>query len=186
MKKVILASLLCFFSLLSQAQIVENLEYPSFHFGIRGAYTSNRAFFSGDGTSDSKIFGSLGLAMDFRIASIPLYLETGWYYMNKGWEGSEDCDYDGGYDTDNHSVIMPMLASYHLYLTDNMSIQPFAGPYIGYGVDEERFDYGLRTGIGWNLGRLYVNTGYDFGFEREGYRTGTYFCTVGFNFCGGY
>lgn len=21
--------------------------------------------------------------MDFRIASIPLYLETGWYYMNK-------------------------------------------------------------------------------------------------------
>lgn len=83
MKKVILASLLCFFSLLSQAQIVENLEYPSFHFGIRGAYTSNRAFFSGDGTSDSKIFGSLGLAMDFRIASIPLYLETGWYYMNK-------------------------------------------------------------------------------------------------------
>lgn len=81
---------------------------------------------------------------------------------------------------------MPMLASYHLYLTDNMSIQPFAGPYIGYGVDAERFDYGLRTGIGWNLGRLYVNTGYDFGFEREGYRTGTYFCTVGFNFCGGY
>lgn len=94
---------------------MENLEYPSFHFGIRGAYTSNKAFFSGDGTSDSKIFGSLGLAMDFRIASIPLYLETGWYYMNKGWEGSEDCDYDGGYDTDNHSVIMPMLASYHLY-----------------------------------------------------------------------
>lgn len=179
MKKVILASLLCFFSLLSQAQIVENLEYPSFHFGIRGAFTSNKAFSEGR-SSDSMFFGSLGLAMDFRIASIPLYLETGWYYMNKGMEDSF------GDKFDNHSIIMPMLASYHLYLTDNMSIQPFAGPYIGYGVDAERFDYGLRTGIGWNLGRLYVNTGYDFGFEREGYRTGTYFCTVGFNFCGGY
>ena len=39
-------------------------------------------------------------------------------------------------DFDNHSVMVPLLMSYHLYLTDNMAVQPFVGPYVEYGFDD--------------------------------------------------
>lgn len=188
MKKIIMSLLLCLFAMTASAQIVKNLEYPKAHFGIRAAFTSNSVGTGDDYFEDgSKAFSfvSGGLALDFKVASIPLYLETGLYYMNKGYEyNSPYRDYDAEHD--NHSVIMPLLMSYHLYFTDNMAIQPFVGPYVGYGTDEERVDYGIRAGLGWNFGRLYVNAGYDFGFEVDGYKNNTFFATIGFNFAGSY
>lgn len=112
-----------------------------------------------------------------------MYLETGLYYINRGVKGESNGYYC---EDDDHGMMMPLLASYHLYFTDNMSIQPFVGPYIGYGFDSERVDYGIRTGIGWNFGRLYANAGYDFGFEVDGYKNNTVFVTIGFNFGGSY
>lgn len=185
MKKVIISMLVCMMAITASAQIVKGLEYPKGHFGIRGAFTSNTV--SGDDISgESYPFASAGLAADFRIASIPLYLETGLYYMNRGVKSENDGYYYEDYEDDDHGVMMPLLASYHLYFTDNMSIQPFVGPYVGYGFDSERVDYGIRTGIGWNFGRLYANVGYDFGFEVDGYKNNTVFVTVGFNFAGSY
>ena len=184
MKKIIVSFLLCVFVMTASAQIVKNLEYPNAHFGIRGAFTSSSATFEEGLTSDAYSFASGGLAFDFRIAPIPLYLETGLYYINRGgyWVYR---NYDIEQDTD-HGVMMPLLMSYHLYFTDNMAIQPFVGPYVGYGIDKERVDYGIRAGLGWNFGRLYVNAGYDFGFEVDGYKNNTVFATIGFNFAGSY
>lgn len=186
MKKLLLSLLVCIIAISAKAQIVKGLEYPKAHFGIRAAFTSSTgsvSFEEYDLDIDSKAFVSAGFALDFRISSIPIYLETGLYYINKGY-GYED--WGGYHDEDDHEVLMPLLASYHLYLTDNMSIQPFVGPYVGYGFSSERLDYGIRAGLGWNLGRLYVNVGYDFGMESDDYSANTLFCTVGFNFAGSY
>ena len=187
MKKLVIIMFAFMATMSIKAQIVKDLEYPKGHFGIRGAFTLNKA--SGvvdedyyDDDEDSKAFpyASLGLAADFKISSIPLYLETGLYYVNNGLKTYYD------EKSDDHSVKMPLLMSYHLYLNDNMAIQPFVGPYVGYGFDQERADAGIRAGLGWNLGRLYANVGYDVGFEIDGYKNNTFFATVGFNFVGKY
>ncbi len=189
MKKIVMLLVMSVFVVAANAQIVKNLDYPKAHFGIRGAFTLNSISASDDyydGEYDALPFASLGLAFDFKVASIPLYLETGLYYMNNGYKYENSWGDDEG-TVDNHSVKMPLLMSYHLYFTDNMAIQPFVGPYVGYGIDEQRIDYGIRAGLGWNLGRLYVNAGYDFGFEVDGeYKNNTFFATIGFNFAGGY
>ena len=194
MKKLVLIMFAIMATLSANAQIVKNMEYPRGHFGIRAAYTSNtftldRGYDYGAFEGGAKSFISGGLAADFRVASIPLYLETGAYYINRGYKGV-DVDYhnyniaEGDYD--NHSVMVPLLMSYHLYLTDNMAVQPFVGPYVEYGFDREEVSAGIRTGVGYNFGRLYVNVGYDFGFNIDDKKNNTFFATIGFNFAGSY
>lgn len=172
------------------AQIVKNMEYPKAHFGIRAAFTSNtltsdirEGGMTFSAKSDAKAFVSGGLAVDFRVASLPLYLETGAYYINRGYKYSYN-SFEEGFD--NHSVMMPLLMSYHLYLTDNMAVQPFVGPFVEYGIDAEQVNSGIRAGVGYNFGRLYVNVGYDFGFNIDERKNNTVFATIGFNFAGSY
>lgn len=186
MKKVLIALVALFTTFTANAQIVDGLQYPKAHFGIRAAFTSNTVTYEYRGvenTSDALPFVAGGLAVDFKIASLPIYLESGLYYMNKGGK------YDYGYGEekqDNSCIIMPILASYHLYFTDNLAIQPFAGPYVGYGIDQEKFESGIRVGCGFNFGRLYANVGYDFGFKTDDLKNNTLFATIGFNFMGDY
>ena len=138
---------------------------PRFHMGIRGGFTTSS--FSGS-DADALPFAYGGLGFDFKLASIPLYMESGLYYMNKGLKV-------GDKTFNCHSVVMPLLASYHFYVTDKMSIQPFAGPYVAYGLnddniysdDDQCFDAGVRIGCGWNFGRLYANMGYDIGVVKH-------------------
>lgn len=187
MKKLVVAMLMAVGCLTSaNAQIVEGLEYPRCHFGIR-AGVSSTSF--GEGSS-SKTFPTGGLAVDFRIAPIPLYLETGAYYANKGIELDNNY-YD--YSSNNHTVNIPLVVSYHLYFNDNMAIQPYFGGFAGYCVSGDyEEDYGLRFGCGFNYGRLYANVGYDMGMKNfadsENYDTksGMLFFTIGFNFVGKY
>lgn len=193
MKKLLFATFVALFGFTSaNAQIVENLEYPRAHFGIRGQFTSSS--FTG---YDALPFAGGGLAADFRIAPIPLYLETGLYYAQKGYKYESYYDEDEKETWDNHSVLMPLLVSYHLYFTDNLSIQPFTGAYVSYGFNAEEVDYGLRFGCGFNFGRLYANVGYDLGLknyesydyhagETKDLKSGMLFLTVGFNFAGSY
>ena len=192
MKKMFLIMFAVMAAVSVNVQIVKNMKYPKGHFGIRAAYTSNTLTCYGE-KSEAKSFVSGGLAADFRVASIPLYLETGAYYINRGYKAI-DVDYDWGHnwgdvyesDFDNHSVMVPLLMSYHLYLTDNMAVQPFVGPYVEYGFDREEVSAGIRTGVGYNFGRLYVNVGYDFGFNIDEKKNNAFFATIGFNFAGGY
>lgn len=199
MKKFVIMLLVSICSIYASAQIVEGLRYPRAHFGLRLAYTSNSL--SGDNVSSTATalpYISAGCALDFRVASIPLYLETGMYYVNKGSKDVEHYYINNRYYSDedvtynNHSLVIPLLLSYHLYFTDNMSIQPFAGVFFGYQTEDERLDgieryeWGFRVGMGWNLGRLYLNTGYDFGAKSENYYNNTLFVTLGINLGGSY
>ena len=171
------------FSMAVTSVSAQSVQYPSFHFGIRGGLTVNSSSFSDTNLSGaSKSFPYGGLAADFKIASIPLYLETGVYYMNKGYK----FEY-GNYTVkeDDHFIHMPLLASYHIYINDNMAIQPFAGFAGGYLTKAKEFEGAVRIGCGFNFGRLYANVGYDIGVIKHNRRSNnTFFTTIGFNFLG--
>ena len=164
----------------------QSIKYPKMHFGIRLGGTFNTASVTGDYNHDmeGKIFVTGGLALDFRIASMPLYLETGAYFVDRGLKSS---DY---YNNNNYGGQVPILLSYHHYIGDKSAIQPFAGGYVGYG---QEFGYGVRLGVGINYGRLYANVGYDIDlgerdFQEWGssatYTSSGLFATIGFNFGG--
>lgn len=169
-----------------KAQLID-MEYPGFHMGLRGGATLSTVT-----GNDSYAFPYGGIGMDFKVTpSLPIYIETGLYYMNKGYTATTGRK--GDIDEDNHSVLLPLLASYHFYITDKMSVQPFVGPFVSYGFGLEDVDYGVRVGCGWNFRRLYLNFGYDFGLRNIEYgsgryfetgKSGTFFATVGFNWAG--
>ena len=171
------------FSMAVTSVSAQSVQYPSFHFGIRGGLTVNSSSFSDTNLSGaSKSFPYGGLAADFKIASIPLYLETGVYYMNKGY----NFEYENyTVKEDDHFIHMPLLASYHIYINDNMAIQPFAGFAGGYLTKAKEFEGAVRIGCGFNFGRLYANVGYDIGVIKHNRRSNnTFFATIGFNFLG--
>lgn len=163
-------------------------EKPRVHFGIRGGVSASS--YSEDGIK-SKIFPMGGFAVDFKVAPIPLYLESGLYYVNRGYK-LDDYYYDDE-STNNQAIEMPLVVSYHYYLNDKMSIQPFLGGFISQVFDGpfDDLDYGLRLGAGFNYGRAYASIGYDFGLKNFDYygsdnsfKSGLFFFNIGFNFVG--
>lgn len=182
LNKFRLAALVLFAAMIATNVNAQSIVYPKMHFGIRGGVTYTFASSSSSNKydqeykSDGIVYPTGGLALDFRIASIPLYLETGAYFVNRSAGGSVD-DYTGQ---------VPLLLSYHYYINDKTAIQPFAGGYASYGYD---FVAGARFGVGINYGRLYANVGYDIDLmEREvhhnKYKCPGLFATIGYNFGG--
>lgn len=164
----------------------QSYDYPKFHMGIRGGFSINTNSVSG---TDALFFPQGGLDMDFRIAPIPLYLETGVNYMNKGYKYTVP-NYDEKETEDDHYIYMPLLVSYHFYLNDKMAIQPFLGGTFGYLTESGDYESALRVGCGFNFGRLYANIGYDSGLtshhfdDYDSWRNKGFFMTLGFNFAG--
>lgn len=170
---------------------------PQYHLGVRaGVSLTNSLADAWDGGVDTKeLVGPMfGIAFDTKVAKIPFYVETGLYYMNRGlrYEGSywHDGQVDGyyGYTRNNHSILVPALISYHSYINKNMSFQPFMGPYLAYGFNDEEIDCGWRMGCGFNSKQFYVNLGFDLGFKddfdhHEG-NVSSVFLTLGWNFMG--
>ena len=163
----------------------ENNRVPDrFHMGIRAGYSLSVIEVEGVG------FPQGGLAMDFQIAPIPLFLETGAYYMNKGREGSNHKA------KDDHSVYLPLLLSYHINIGPNLFLQPFLGGVGAYLFDTEEFDPAIRAGLGFNFGRLYSNIGIDCSLTSHEDKFSTpynheamwtnynLFFTIGFNWSG--
>lgn len=161
---------------------------PQFHLGIRGGISSTNAIFEnwdGDDGTCSLTAPTFGIAFDTRVAKIPFYIETGLYYMNRGykddWYTYDKGNYRSGREIyDNHSLLVPALISYHAYAGKNVAIQPFMGPFISYGFDEDEFDSGWRFGCGISVKKFYANFGFDLSFET----VGSIFATVGWNFLG--
>ena len=124
----------------------------------------------------------VGLAFDYKIASIPLYFDSGVYYMDLG-TGFKDfkypyhmvsTQYPNGRPEDktthtlhNHSLMIPAGVSYHLYLSNKIVLQPFSGIYLSYGITNEKIDLGLREGVGMSFGKFYTNFGVNFGLIRQ-------------------
>lgn len=135
-------------------------------FGIRGGLTASPT----DWTGNLKVFPTIGMSVDFRIAKLPFYIETGAYYLNRYV-----------YEDDNNSLLFPALLSYHIPLKHDMTLQPFCGPFVSYGFDNSEVDGGMRMGIGFSKSRFYVNCGYDISFNY-GYDEDNFFVTAGYNF----
>ena len=155
-----------------------------FHFGIRGGSSLSV------GEVGTFAFVQGGLGLDYQIAQIPLFFESGLQYMNKG-----QFDWDSSID-ENHVFYVPLLLSYHINIGPNLFLQPFAGLTAGFSGTRLFFDSAARIGIGFNFGRLYTNMGIDIGltshktevtqptYYTKNWTNYNLFATVGVNFVG--
>ena len=157
----------------------------------------------GDGIN-GLVFPTGGIAMDFQLGSIPLFLGAGLNYMNYGYKWEYDWSYEGYSYSESgtehaHSIQIPLTVSYHINVAPKMFVNPFVGPFFAYDLtdidtkdtkwENDRFNWGFRIGCGMNFGRLTLDLGYDIGIKNHGnsdfkVRTGTFFATVGFNWLG--
>ncbi len=154
---------------------------PKMHIGARAGVT-----FSYMDYSNAEVLAAPygGFAIDFKVAKLPIYIETGAYYMDKG------CRYEGVWNSNheftdhNHSILTPAVASYHFYIGKNMTLQPFTGFYTAYGFDYEKLDFGLREGVAFTYNNFYTNMGINAGVvEQDGDQEHvSLFLTVGVNF----
>ena len=62
---------------------------PKMHIGVRGGITFSTMDY-GNAEVLTAPYG--GLAVDFKVAKLPIYVETGAYYMDKGRERTEGVD----------------------------------------------------------------------------------------------
>ena len=148
---------------------------------------------------------NIGAVGGFQLGRyVPLYFETGLYYLEKGGRGRDD-SYTFTYGL--HYLEVPFLFKYRIDVTPWTSVQPFAGLYGAVGVaghikdfgmrqayssfDDEgfrRWDGGLRLGLGLQWQHLYVEMAYDVGLANISHdyfdtaHTGAFFATVGVNF----
>ena len=168
-----------------------------FHMGLRAGFTSN--IYTGDngeGDNVAFLFPTGGLALDFQVAPVPVFVGLGLNYVNYGakWEYrgyTEKVD-------DAHSIQLPITAGYHINVAPNLFINPFLGGFMAYNFNDdfyEQFNYGLRVGCGMNFGRLTFDIGYDLGlanlanddyqrYHKDDIHSGTFFMTIGINWAG--
>lgn len=198
--KMMLAGVLFFSATLSanaQFSRKENNRVPDrFHMGIRAGITSNT--YTGDFDYKSFLFPTGGLAIDFQVAPVPVFVGVGLNYVNYGCEIEESYKYEGyrySYSEkidDAHSIQMPITASYHINVAPNLFVNPFFGGFMAYNFNDdfhEQFNYGLRFGCGMNYGRFTFDLGYDLGLANLAdydykSKSGTFFVTIGFNWAG--
>lgn len=157
---------------------------PQMHIGVRSGITFSTMDYD---NAEALVAPYGGLALDFKVSKLPIYIETGAYYMDKG------CRYESWWDnhhnhndyTDhNHSIYMPAVVSYHFYIGKTMTLQPFSGFYTSYGFDYKKADFGVREGAAFTYNQLYANMGVNIGVvEQDGDKEHmSLFLTVGVNF----
>lgn len=138
--------------------------------------------------SDSQTGLTVGAVVGIPLsADIPLYLEPGLFYTEKG--GKKDIINDMGEKKkmtyDLNYIEMPIVLKYIYSITDHFSVQPQFGGYLACGVggkmknyDErkafssfsddafQRFDGGLRVGCGVAYDLFYFDITYDIGLSN--------------------
>ena len=128
---------------------------------------------------------NVGMAAGFCLSDyVPLFLESGLYYIEKGGKGNRDFKYSLNY------LEMPFVLKYIHNFDNSFSIQPFFGGYVAAGVSGKvknyyeresynafgddydqfkRFDGGLRMGVGVQYDLLYADLTYDLGLSNIGH-----------------
>lgn len=107
-------------------------------------------------SGEDGVFGPMaGAGFDIRVSSQPVYVGAAIEYMNKGFHHNS-----------NHSFVVPFIGSYHIEMTNEMSINPFAGTAISYGFNWKNWDCGLRLGCSLNVKRWDFTVSYDLGFRH--------------------
>lgn len=175
------------------------------YFGLRvGAAFSN---ITGDSYSggDMKTGVSTGMAIGIPLSGyMPLYLETGAYYTEKGENnvGRSATKCNLGY------VEVPFVFKYKQYFDNHAAIQPYFGGYAALGVsgktrdletrtsvnsfgnkgEFKRWDAGLKFGVGLSYDMFYADVNYDWGLANiskapyDEAKNGTLSVNVGINF----
>ena len=213
MKSIILTALAAFMAILPANARFNgaNREAPAAHIGIRAGVGGSEYSDIDRPEALATAFG--GIHLDFKVAKLPLYVETGAYYMDMGtkfrdrwyrdrgysvnnryrwgydnnWEKDYRYDEIGRYyryesgsegwrDTDhytlhNHSIMVPLALSYHIYLNDNLVLQPFTGVFGSYGFTSEEWDFGLRDGIALSFGHFNAGIGVNIGLLDQKQKT---------------
>ena len=148
---------------------------------------------------------NVGGIIGFQLSpSTPIYLESGLLYTEKGGKGYVD---GKKFTFDLNYLMMPIIVKYLYELDNDLTVQPFLGGYIAYGVSGKiknfadrqarssysddyfkRFDGGLRFGCGIQYQVLYAEVLYDLGLANISHdyfgstHTGCLGINVGVNF----
>ncbi|MBR1687137.1 MAG: PorT family protein [Prevotella sp.] len=135
---------------------------------------------NGSGTQSGLNFGA---AMGFGLSnSVPVFLETGLYYTEKGGKGTNN---GTKFTYDLNYLELPVVVKYGIELDNDFTLQPFVGGYFGIGIsgkvknfaeraatssfDSEyfkRLDGGLRLGCGVEYQMMYAELAYDLGLAN--------------------
>lgn len=194
--RVLLTAALLFSATLSTyAQFESNRETKRFHMGLRAGMSANK--WTGDiDHVDPYYYFTGGLAFDVQVAPVPVFIGFGLNYLNEGVKIS----YSGHSHEYNASAIhVPLVVGYHFNVSPNFFISPYVGGFSSYSVEDmddnegwndDRFNYGLRFGLGLNFGRFTFDVAYDLGLKniagdsKYKIHTGTLFATIGVNLVG--
>ncbi len=198
-----------FVSLTSFAQYSSggfSLDEENLYYGVRiglqaSSLSGDAKHFNPDGT---KAGLTLGGVIGLRLSdTTPIFLESGFYYTEKGGKGS-DIGTDPAKDKVTASFRMleiPLLIKYGFKATDDIALLPFIGPYFSTAAGGKtakhstfkkgyfnRFDTGLKLGCGAEYNMLYLEAGYQFGLtnisddEDHSAHHGGLFINFGVNF----
>lgn len=142
---------------------------------------------------NSRVGLAFGAVYGFQLAnSMPLWLEAGLFYSEKGgkshWEYSDDSNgttrtYEQKVKTRLSYLQLPIVMKYNFDIADDLYVQPFLGGYFALGVGGKtkeygtresyssyehvnRFDGGLRVGCGVEYSMAYLEMGFDFGITN--------------------
>jgi hypothetical protein len=130
---------------------------------------------SGNGSYKSTMGFQAGMVLDIAVSDW-FHLQPGVMYIQKGAE-----DKDGGAIT-SHNIEFPLLLSLKLSV-----LRLNAGPYYGIYVNSNYYDlsndFGISTGMGFDIGMFYIGGFYDYGLTdiSSGSSTSLYNRTLGFN-----
>lgn len=167
----------------SRRQYPLGFGYNRPYFGLRGGATFSNI--SGDDYKggDMKTGVNAGMALGFPLSSyMPLYLETGAYYVEKGEKNLKHTSIKSNLDY----VEMPFVFKYQHYFDGHASIQPYFGAYAAVGVGGKtrdvnsktslnsfgdngsfkRWDAGLKFGLGLSYDLFYAEVNYDWGLAN--------------------
>lgn len=195
-----------------RSRAVRSAEDTNIYYGVRLGVISSSI------SSDTKSLDanhpqtglSIGFAAGFQmVPGLPVYLETGLYYQEKGGRGYDA--YNTKFTYDLNYLVVPLVAKYIYRIDYDFSIQPFFGGYIACGANGkykyygdrthdrisddafkgDKFQYmdgGLKIGCGAAYQMLYAEVGYDFGlanichddFDKS--TNGCFYANIGINF----
>lgn len=121
------------------------------------------------------------------VPGVPLFLEGGLYYTEKGGKNEKGIDQ---FTYNLNYLEVPVLFKYKIYTDSDLSIEPFLGGYLSCGVGGKikdlnerrayssfgnqyddnfsRFDAGVKLGCGVSFDIFYVGASYDIGLANVG------------------
>lgn len=128
-------------------------------FGIRAGINSSYTYAETPRASGDygDILGmQLGFAVDFAVSDW-LYIQPNLIYIQKGMNDYRE-------DFTVHYIELPLLLSLKL-----SAFRLNVGPYFGLCLDGcfDGFDFGLSTGVGFDIGMFYIGAFYDYGLTTQ-------------------